>query len=118
MFSFPRGSSGLGLVLLRVAASGLLVGIACNNLSRGDASALSVSVVILAIFMTLGLFTIVVSSLAAALIMAFFLVLHQETLVASMVTAAVCIALTLLGAGAYSVDACLFGQRRVVWPNH
>ena len=105
-------------MLLRITAAGLLVAIACNNLSRGDASLLSVSVVILAIFLTLGFFTIVVSSLATALIIALFLLLHQETLAACVVTSAACIALALLGGGAYSVDARLFGQRRVVWPNH
>jgi uncharacterized membrane protein YphA (DoxX/SURF4 family) len=115
--SFPRGSSGLGLMLLRITASGLLVAIACHNLSRGDAGLISVVFVVLAIFLTLGLFTILVSSVAASLTLVFFIFLHQETLSASVATSAVCIALALLGAGAYSVDARLFGQRRVVWPN-
>ncbi|WP_041586004.1 hypothetical protein [Terriglobus saanensis] len=105
-------------MLLRITASGLLVAVACNNLSRGDASVLSVSIMILAIFLALGLFTVAASSLAAVISMTLPFLLHQETLAASTVTVSVCVALALLGAGAYSVDARLFGQRRVVWPNH
>jgi hypothetical protein len=118
MLNFPRGHSGLGLMLLRITASGLLVDIACNHLIQGDASVLSVSIVILAIFLTLGLFTVAASGLAAVLIIALSLLIHQEALAASTVTASVCVALALLGAGAYSIDACLFGQRRVVWRSH
>jgi hypothetical protein len=105
-------------MLLRLTASGLLVTTACNNLLDGDASLLSVSMIILSIFLTLGLFTVAVSGLAAMLIMTLSLLLHQGTQAASTVTVPVCLALALLGAGAYSLDARLFGQRRVVWPNH
>jgi uncharacterized membrane protein YphA (DoxX/SURF4 family) len=117
MLSFPSGSSGLGLILLRLTASCLLLAIAYGNLSRGDASLLSFLAIILAIFLTLGLFTIVTSSLAAALTIALVILLHQQSFAKSAVTAVVCLALALLGAGAYSIDARLFGQRRVIWPN-
>jgi uncharacterized membrane protein YphA (DoxX/SURF4 family) len=117
MLSFPRGTAGVGLILLRITASGLLIAIAFDNLSRGDASMLSVSVVVLAIFVVLGLFTTVASSLAAMLTVMLFL-LYQQTLASSTVTTVVCMALALQGAGAYSLDARLFGQRRVVWPSH
>ena len=102
-------------MLLRITASGLLVGLAFGGLSQGSAAPIQVTVLALALFLALGLFTVVVSSLAAMLTVALFLLLHQETLAASMVTAVVCTALALQGAGAYSLDARLFGQRRVVW---
>ena len=117
MLNFPRGSAGIGLMLLRINASGLLIAIAFHNLSAGDASVLSLSVVVLAVFLTLGLFTVAASSLAATLTMALFLLVHHQTLAASVVTTVVCTALALQGAGAYSLDARLFGQRRVVWPS-
>jgi hypothetical protein len=116
MLNFPRGSSGAGLVLLRVTTAGLLMASAWENLSRGEASVLSVSVVMVAIFLMLGLFTAPTASLGAALTIA-LLLLHHGTLAASTVTVSVCVDVALLGAGAYSMDARLFGQRRVVWPD-
>ena len=105
-------------MLLRVTASGLLVATACDHLSLGAASLLSVSIIILAIFLMLGLFTTAVARLSAMLTMTLSLLPRQEILAGSIVTISVCIALALLGAGAYSLDARLFGQRRVVWPKH
>jgi uncharacterized membrane protein YphA (DoxX/SURF4 family) len=103
-------------MLLRITASGLLMTVACENLSRGDTSVLSVSAIVLAIFLMLGLFTRAASCLAAVLIVALSLLVHQQSLAASAAALAVCVSLALLGAGAYSIDAQLFGQRRVVWP--
>ena len=117
MSSFPRGSSGLGLVVLRVTASGLLVLIAMNNLRRGDASVLSVSAIILALFLTLGLFTVIAASLGAMLTGMLSFLPRHETIAANVVIVLVCISLALLGSGAYSIDARLFGPRRVTWPN-
>lgn len=90
--------------------------IAGNNLFQGDEYALSVAVGVLAIFVTLGLFTLAASSLASVLTMILFVLVHNETLTVSAATSCLCIVLALVGAGAYSVDAQLFGQRRIVWP--
>ena len=117
MSNFPRGTSGLGLLLLRLIASGLLIVFALDNLRRGEASVLSVSAMVLAIFLSLGLFTTLAASLGAALTLTLFLLLHHQTIVMSLVAISVSVADALLGGGAYSIDARLFGPRRVVWPN-
>jgi uncharacterized membrane protein YphA (DoxX/SURF4 family) len=117
MSDFPRGSLGLGLALLRVIASGLLVTAALQNLRLGDASVLSVSAIVLAIFLTVGLFTVLAASMGAVLTTTLFLLLHHETLGASIVIVLVCITVALLGGGAYSIDARVFGPRRVIWPD-
>jgi hypothetical protein len=114
--SFPRGRSGVGLLIARLTVSALLLEIAGNNLLRGDACVISYTVAILSLFVTLGLFVPVVSSLAALLTISLILLVHRETLMVSSAATGFCIVLALVGAGAYSMDARLFGQRRVIWP--
>jgi len=114
--SFPRGRSGIGLLIARLTVSALLLDIAGHNLLRGDASVVSFTVAILSLFIALGLFTPVVSSVAALLTIALLLLVHREALTLSAATTCFCVVLALVGAGAYSVDGLLFGQRRVTWP--
>ena len=107
----------MGLLVARFTVSGLLLKIAITNLLLGDASMASYSVAVLAVFLCCGLFTTVVSTLAAVLTMTLLFFVHSEILIESVATTCFCIMLALMGAGAYSVDARLFGQRRVIWPH-
>jgi len=45
-----------------------------------------------------------------------YLGLHDAPLLITITIAEVCIALSMMGAGAYSLDALLFGYRRVTLP--
>jgi uncharacterized membrane protein YphA (DoxX/SURF4 family) len=102
-------------MLLRIVVAALLISTLSDDLSRGDLSAVSVVAIGLGSFLTLGLFTVVAAALGAifAAILPF---LHHGALTSSSVTIALCTVLALLGSGAYSIDARLFGPRRVVWP--
>lgn len=92
--SFPDGRAGAGLLILRITvAAGILV-------QTGSAMALVVAVPLVAGFMTP----------AAAVVAAAIALLYD----APSVVAAVAVALALLGPGAFSVDARLFGRREIV----
>jgi len=106
----------VGLLIARLTVGGLLLKIGIANLLLGNASVGSFSVTILALLVCCGLFTTVVSTLAAILTITLLFFIHSETLIESVATTCFCIMLALIGAGAYSVDARLFGQRRVIWP--
>ena len=91
--SFPDGRPGAGLVILRITVAAVLV------METGSATALFVAAPLAAGFMT---------PAAAVVAAATALVLQSPSL------AAIAVALALLGPGAYSVDARLFGRREIV----
>jgi len=67
--------------------------------------------------MVLGLFTAISSVMAALLTVILFLFLRDTPLLVVATSASLCVSLSMLGAGAYSLDALLFGRRRVIFPN-
>ncbi len=106
---FPAGRAGAALALLRVAAAILLVGSALQAASA--AGWVGIAACALALSMLLGLFTRVAAGLfavAAAVICLRFEGLARLSVVAHCLTGA---ALCMLGPGAYSLDARLFGRR-------
>lgn len=112
--SFPRGSAGVGLLMLRTAVSlHLLLEGGCGGAAPWW---LAIAELLLVMALTAGMLTPV-----AALVVAAWQVSclwhadwpHAAVLLTATVTA---LALTLLGAGAYSVDARIFGRRRLIVP--
>lgn len=119
--AFPRGAPGLGLLLLRGFVALTLVVQGLAYLNSGDFSLLSWFVAALAFVvggcLLIGFLTPVVAVIigGGALISAIFPVpLPAESLVGVIILAA---AIALLGPGAFSLDARLFGRREIVIPN-
>jgi uncharacterized membrane protein YphA (DoxX/SURF4 family) len=113
--TFAHGAPGAGLLLMRVAAGGALVIHGIGVLAAGPALAAGVYhavVAVIGILLLLGLWTPVVAVLAAlaAAKCAFF---EPKDAGFYALLATLGIALALLGPGAWSVDARLFGWRRV-----
>jgi uncharacterized membrane protein YphA (DoxX/SURF4 family) len=112
--SFPRGSAGVGLVMLRLAVGlQLLSASACAGAPPWWQAALAALVGVL---LALGALTPVAGVLATAcqlLCLAHADWPHAAPPLIATVTA---LALALMGPGAYSVDARLFGRRRLVLP--
>jgi hypothetical protein len=110
--SFPRGGAGAGLLILRVAVGLQLM------MERGCGGAtpwwLLVLELALAAALVLGALTPVAALLSTGFYAACLLHAGWAHAAALMVAAMTAIALVLLGAGAYSVDARLFGRRRLV----
>ncbi len=113
--SFPRGRSGLGLVILRGTIAAVILIIESAHLVSGWLGALSFLVMGLAILIGLGLLTSLVSALAAVLILALTLVSQSEPLLGATL-AALSAAVALMGGGAYSIDGLLHGRRRITLP--
>ena len=105
------------MLIARLTVCSLLIYLAATNLLLGHAAALSCGIGVFALFISFGLFTSVVSFLAATFTAALSLQVHDNPIVLIAATSSLCVMLAVMGAGAYSVDARLFGQRRVVWPH-
>ena len=112
--SFPRGGAGAGLLILRVAVGLQLM------MENGCGGATPWWLVLLALALVLALAVGVLTPVAALCSVGFdaACLLHADWPHAAMLTigAMTAIALVLLGAGAYSLDARLFGRRRLVVP--
>jgi uncharacterized membrane protein YphA (DoxX/SURF4 family) len=109
--TFPNRGAGLALVVLRLAVALVLVTRVwlCPALGATVLMALSA---VAAFLITVGLFTPIASGSAALLSLGFIRFSSEPFMSALMI--AILVAVALLGAGAYSVDARLYGRRRLV----
>lgn len=114
--TFPEGWPGAGLAFLRVvAAIPVLQHGTTGLLSASPASILPVTLVGAAALLLVGLWTPVAGVVLAVaeLTLAF---LHPAELGIHIVHGALGAALAMLGPGAWSVDARLFGRKRIQIP--
>ena len=127
MFStFPNGWPGIGLLLLRTAAGGvLIVGCIARFQAWRDPTFLALLGAPLAIvsgaFLLVGYRTRPAAGISLAVIMTgLFLRVSRYTLFESKLAAAlVCViaaAVICLGPGAFSLDSRLFGRREIIIP--
>ena len=116
MLSYPRGRSGIGILILRLTAAGLVLTIAGQQLFAGQMSFLSFAVAASAIFLALGLFTPVCAGLTGSLSLAQAVGPQHVMLSIAVTAASLCVSLIFLGPGAYSVDGLVFEPRRITLP--
>jgi hypothetical protein len=105
--SFPTGRSGIGLLLLRLAASFFLV-MHSRSAFEGTWTSISIGVVAVAsaVFLATGFLTPIAGVLGVVAAL-----LGGGPVCGDM---AIALSLVFLGPGAYSVDARLFGRREIV----
>jgi hypothetical protein len=113
--TFAGGWPGIGLILMRLVVGFALVSSAGSALLRSPAipmTILSVLVAAAAILLIIGLFTPIVGTLVALIEICRLVTIPVDRLVYLLV-ATFCAALAMLGPGLWSVDARLFGWKRI-----
>ena len=109
--TFPNRGAGLALLILRVAVAAALI--TSPRLCPGpETEVLSALTRLAAVLIVVGWYTPFAAASAAVLSLSALWVCHQPGVNVLMI--AILIAIGLLGAGAYSVDARLYGRRRLV----
>jgi hypothetical protein len=109
---FPRGRAGFALILLRMSvAIGLLMSALAHVGSRSALAAAGV----LALALAIGLATPVCAAICCVVQLALLWWVTGAVATCLVVASFVSVALSMLGPGAYSVDARIFGRRRVVF---
>jgi hypothetical protein len=118
---FPSGLPGVGLLVLRaVAALAAVVMIVLRPAELVSPLDLlgGALLIVSSLAVLVGLLTVGSAALLAAAIVWFGLPVHAEALLsnlpAALLTVADAVAISLLGPGAFSVDARLFGPREIV----
>ena len=117
--AFPNGWPGLGLLLLRVGIGLRLIYIGSPSLAAGVSSepiTLAQSLIgdVGAVFLLAGLWTPVIGTLVALdeLWIALAHYPRGDDMVVPIFLAVLAVSLAMLGPGAWSIDARLFGRRR------
>jgi hypothetical protein len=116
---FPQGGPGIGLLLLRIAATGMF---ALNLTHRFDFTSTALHWFIISLIglislgLLLGFLTPILTLTACVAAVANLLLTNQPVEVVYVPTILMSAALFFLGPGAYSVDARLFGLRVTVVP--
>ena len=113
--TFPNSWPGLGLLILRLSAAFSLLDLARTTGTGAQALTLLFRCVSAAdaALLVVGLWT-PFAGVAVAAIHLGILSMAQELNVASVVDSAVGLALAMLGPGAWSLDARLFGRKRII----
>jgi uncharacterized membrane protein YphA (DoxX/SURF4 family) len=114
--TFPNRRAGVALLILRLAVAAALISGA--RLCPGPVTDVLLALSrIAAVLIIVGWFTPLAATSAAAVSLCTFWACRQpgvEALGFNALMIAILIAISLLGAGAYSVDARLYGRRRLV----
>ena len=111
---FPQGGPGVALLLLRISVAAILLMNAASYLNASYLRLLFACVVLASVSLSVGFLTPYLSVIACAAAVANLLLgpgSGDLTHVAPVIDA---VALALIGPGAYSVDARLFGRRVTV----
>ncbi|HEX7828066.1 MAG TPA: hypothetical protein VF787_00340 [Thermoanaerobaculia bacterium] len=110
--AFPDGSPGAGLLLLRVAAGFALLMRGFALFVAHDATAGAIAIAVLALMAGVSLLAGFMTPIAGAIA-----VIASVNTTPLIDTAIISAALILLGPGAFSIDARLFGRREITIPD-
>jgi hypothetical protein len=113
---FPTGGPGIALLILRISLAAAISDCCFDVIKPAVLPLVCIAVAVQSLLLCLGLLTPIVSIIACAFeLTALFATGHTDVrfIALSGLNAA---AIALLGPGAYSLDARLFGRREIVFP--
>jgi putative oxidoreductase len=105
----------MGLLILRLATGSALLGVVYMTSGLGDAATVVLRCVALAVAVLLFLgFGTPIAAVAAAVIQVGIMTLDGRYNSSAVIATALGVALAMLGPGAWSLDARVFGRKRIV----
>ena len=113
---FPTGAPGIALLILRFSLAGAVLDSCFDVLKFSVFPWMCLALAAGGALLCLGFLTPIVSVVACALETTVLLLAGQEDGRFIALSSLNAIAIALLGPGAYSVDAKLFGRREIVFP--
>jgi hypothetical protein len=111
---FPGGSAGVALMILRVCAGGLLLMCAFTRGQFDSPGWPVIGMGSILLLMGVGALTPIACAVGAFVEAFYILHSHGTDMLQAIFALLVTVALALLGPGAFSVDAKLFGRRLIV----
>lgn len=113
---FPAGAAGVALLGLRICVLGSLFIASYASVDLTAPTARDLSLLALAVMLLLGLFTPVSCALALLVQLMTLSFASSSGAIHTVLNMLMTASLLLLGPGAYSIDARLFGRRRILRP--
>jgi putative oxidoreductase len=113
--TFPNSWPGTGLLILRLAVGLSALGVlhVTGQFAGMATASVTCAAVLVGAFLWIGLCT-PLSALAGAVMQFGVMELEHRCSLSSVIAAAAGVALAMLGPGAWSLDAWLFGRKRIV----
>ena len=114
MYQYPRGAGGIALLCLRASLCLLLLATGQGEALLFEPSALTFCVTAVCVGLLLGFLAPLLGITTLVGEITCLILFPADRSLVTIVAIALAVTITLLGAGAYSIDGVLFGTRRVI----
>ena len=114
LYRYPRGAAGFARLLLRSALGLLVLANGCSEIFTISPGTVPLLRIVTCFALCLGLFTSYLGIIVAILSLGAMIWGHVDISLVQIATLILGVAIAILGPGGHSVDALLFGRRRVI----